>query len=78
MQRDKLYNLQSKAYSNYVLFIFKKKQHSVRLMSDAAKESFFYTNKKFLSSYLNKLFYVNYRAFHTASCGIFCFFTKTY
>jgi hypothetical protein len=37
MQREKLYNLHNKAYCNYEIFVFKKKQNSVRLIFAIAK-----------------------------------------
>jgi len=41
MQREKNYNLQSKAYFNCALSAFKKKQNPVRPIFDAAEKSFF-------------------------------------
>ncbi len=40
MQREKLYNLQSKAYFNCILLVFKKKQNPVRPFS-LPRENFF-------------------------------------
>jgi hypothetical protein len=49
MQREKLYNLHNKAYLNYMIFVFKKKQNSVQLIFAIAKpitQSFpFFENK---------------------------------
>ncbi len=41
MQREKLYNTQSKAYFGCVIFVFKKKQNCVRTIFAAVKGSFF-------------------------------------
>ncbi len=43
MQREMLYNLVIKAYLNCVLFVFTKKQNSVRPIFVVAKKSFFST-----------------------------------
>src|ERR1700722_16012200 len=37
MQREKLYNLQTKVYFNCILFVFKKKQNAVRPIFAVAK-----------------------------------------
>jgi hypothetical protein len=37
MQHEKLYNLQTKVYFNYVLFVSEKKQNSVRQSFTVAK-----------------------------------------
>ena len=37
MQREKLYNLQTKVYFNCILFVFKKEQNAVRPIFAVAK-----------------------------------------
>jgi len=44
MQFEKLYNLQTKVYFNFILFV---RQNSTRLILTIVKRSFFYTNQKF-------------------------------
>ena len=46
MQRGKFYNLQSKAYFNCILFVFEKKQNSVRPIVTVAKSHFFLHKRK--------------------------------
>jgi hypothetical protein len=50
MQREKLYNQQSKAHLNNALFVFKKEQNSVQLIFDDVKRSVFVLQKYLISS----------------------------
>ncbi len=59
MQFKKLYNLQTKVYFNCILFVFKKRQNSVRLILTIVKRSFFYTNENsFFLFYLFITWYI--------------------
>jgi len=73
MQRAKVYNLPSTAYFKGVLFVFERSKVLCDELSTLRKNDVFDTNEKFFFSYLNKLFFVNCRALHAASYGIFCF-----
>jgi len=73
MQRAKMYKLPSTAYFKGVLFVFERSKILCDELSTLRKNDVFDTNEKFFFSYLNKLFFVNCRALHAASYGIFCF-----
>ncbi len=48
VQFAKLYNLQTKVYFNFVLFVFKKRQNSVELILTIVKRAFFLQEQEFL------------------------------
>jgi hypothetical protein len=80
MQREKLYNLRNKAHFNYVIFIFKKRKTLrdwfLQWQTLIVQSFTFFCKQK--SYNLNTLYCVDCRAFHAASCGIFCFLNRMY
>ena len=48
MQREKLYNLQTKVHFNCILFVSKKKQNSVTSIFAIVKKSLFLHGREFL------------------------------
>jgi hypothetical protein len=75
IQREKLYNLQYKAYVDCVLF-FRNKQYSELPILDAAIGSsgnFDFIFKIKRDTIKIKLLFANCRTFHAASCDMFCF-----
>src|ERR1700722_292266 len=76
MEREKLYNLHKPAFFIVALFAFKMDKIFSDQISTVRK--LVAENFAFFENDYNKLYCVNCRAFHAASCGIFCFFcTKT-
>ncbi len=80
MQRQKFYNLQGKSCFYCVLFVFKKQQNFADELLQWQKlivQSFAFFRKQKFHNY-NTLYCVDCRAFHAASCGIFCFLNQAY
>ena len=77
MQREKLHNLHKTAFFIAVLIAFKMIKNLKGYILTVRKR-YFLIQDKFVFSYfiLLQLFCVNCRAFHAASCGIFCFLEK--
>jgi hypothetical protein len=80
MQREKLYNLHRTAIFTGTFFVFKTnkvlRDRISTLREMVAQNLIFFENKKYRIK-INCSF-LNCRAFHAASFGVFSFFNKTY
>ena len=77
MQREKLHNFQKTAYFLVALFVFKMdkvlRNRTLAVVKPNRIEFSFFQNN------YNKLYYLDCRAVHAASSGVFCFsFDKAY